>query len=278
MRQTSSDNRRRSSSTMRGRRASSLIDNGVSNAVPHETVETAEFYKHISQDLPEPRRMKQLLTWCGARSLTERPSDSGDTATVNATLAARLIQDELLRDFANKSEMSDWFSREEDVAPVVLVKKPNPRNTQNAAKLVELEQEVAHLEQEKATWDSLLGSLSSSMTTAVSAKAAEAIDESQLSNPDQAQCLRVLSSQTATTDKTKLRLQEKSDALEFKIDGFAGGIHKLEQLEGVVIGTVGIVMQEASSALEERDKARTGNKDGASVGETLRALSRAASS
>ena len=99
MRKSSFENRRRSSSTMRGRRASSLIDSGVSNgeeldsilspsvspinqsvAVPHNEVDTADFFKHISQDLPEPRRMKQLLTWCGARSLSEKSSEQSSEA------------------------------------------------------------------------------------------------------------------------------------------------------------------------------------------------------
>ena len=43
-------------------------------ALPHDSVETADFYKHIeSEGLPEPRRMKQLLTWCGTRALGEKP-------------------------------------------------------------------------------------------------------------------------------------------------------------------------------------------------------------
>lgn len=64
---------RRSSLGMRGRRASSLIDNGHS-ALPHREVDTAEFYKHIAADgLSEPRRMKQLLVWCGERALSEKP-------------------------------------------------------------------------------------------------------------------------------------------------------------------------------------------------------------
>lgn len=64
---------RRSSTGMRGRRASSLIESGH-NAIPHREVETAEFYKHIeSEGLMEPRRMKQLLTWCGERALLEKP-------------------------------------------------------------------------------------------------------------------------------------------------------------------------------------------------------------
>lgn len=89
---------------MRGRRASSLIDSGASNgeidhtqdiledmptelytALPHSEVEISDFYKHIHQDLSEPRRMKQLLVWCGARALPPRPT--GSTEDVNAVLA-----------------------------------------------------------------------------------------------------------------------------------------------------------------------------------------------
>lgn len=64
---------RRSSLGVRGRRASSLIDNGQS-ALPHREVNPSEFYKYISAEgLSEPRRMKQLLIWCGERALSEKP-------------------------------------------------------------------------------------------------------------------------------------------------------------------------------------------------------------
>ena len=100
---------RRSSLSMRGRRASSLIDSGISNALPHDQVETKDFYKHIESTLLEPRRMRQLLMWCGSRALGEKPSfATEDSAT---KLAARQIQQELLKDFASKVELSDWFSR-----------------------------------------------------------------------------------------------------------------------------------------------------------------------
>ena len=101
--------KRRSSLGMRGRRASSLIDTGKSNgiiwsteqestkadqralALPHDSVETTDFYKHIeSEGLPEPRRMKQLLTWCGTRALGEKPpSVKGDDQ--HAALAGRIV-------------------------------------------------------------------------------------------------------------------------------------------------------------------------------------------
>jgi kinetochore protein Mis13/DSN1 len=76
---------RRSSLGMRGRRASSLIENGH-NAIPHHQVETSQFYKHIeAEGLSEPRRMKQLLTWCGERALGAKPSHNiADSAAVLA--------------------------------------------------------------------------------------------------------------------------------------------------------------------------------------------------
>lgn len=63
---------RRSSLGSRGRRASSLIESGQT-AMPHRDVKSEQFYKHIEEALPEPRRMKQLLTWCGERALSEKP-------------------------------------------------------------------------------------------------------------------------------------------------------------------------------------------------------------
>jgi len=42
-------------------------------AMPHAEVNTEEFFKHISADLTEPRRMRCLLGWCGTRALPPKP-------------------------------------------------------------------------------------------------------------------------------------------------------------------------------------------------------------
>lgn len=55
---------------------------------------------------------------------------------------ARWIQDELLKDFSTNSELSNWFSREDVNPPTVVVKKPNPRNVQNAEKIKDLEEQI----------------------------------------------------------------------------------------------------------------------------------------
>lgn len=47
-------------------------------ALPHDDVDSSEFYKHIESGLPEPRRMRQLLTWCGTRALGEKSAAKAD--------------------------------------------------------------------------------------------------------------------------------------------------------------------------------------------------------
>jgi len=155
---------RRSSLSMRGRRASSLIDNGQS-AIPHREVETSDFYKHIeAEGLSEPRRMKQLLTWNGERALGDKPSHGNIDRTeqqaslageheiplaegVQLTKSARVIKESLLKDFQNKSEFSDWFNREESApVPTKVVKKPNPRNVEIEENLEGLEARVKRYE------------------------------------------------------------------------------------------------------------------------------------
>jgi hypothetical protein len=61
----------------------------------------------------------------------------------NLWFVARVIQEELLKDLANRSEMSDWFNREDTPkTSVPLVTRPNPKNIQNATKIEELEQQI----------------------------------------------------------------------------------------------------------------------------------------
>lgn len=127
-------------------------------ALPHNEVESSEFYKHIESDgMTEPRRMRQLLMWCGARALGDKPSfEKGDS---NARLAgmytlenptscyltrcvAREIQSQLLKDFSTKSNLSDWFDRRE-LTPPSVAPKSNPKNLANLAKIRELEEQIA---------------------------------------------------------------------------------------------------------------------------------------
>ncbi|KAH6642282.1 Mis12-Mtw1 protein family-domain-containing protein [Boeremia exigua] len=289
MRKGNKDGHRRSSTGLRGRRASSLIDSGMSNALPHSAIEVADYYKYIEQSLPEPRRMKQLLTWCGSQALPEKPS--GDVKNTNAIMAARAIQQELIDDFANRPELSDWFSREETAASPV-VKKPNPVNEKNIITLQELEEEVRRLEEEMAAWESLE---KPSFPAAPAAPPSNApavtladIDTSLL-DPAQAAILSQLqlpftSSEeqppsafkfTFTTPSAlQTHLDKLSQSLEPNIDLFADGVNKIEQYRNTAERVADRILGTAAKRLEERDrevKERAG-ADGIGIGDVLRGL------
>ncbi|KAL1654247.1 hypothetical protein SLS61_003252 [Didymella pomorum] len=290
MRKGNKDGHRRSSTGLRGRRASSLIDSGMSNALPHSAIEVADYYKYIEQSLPEPRRMKQLLTWCGSQALPDKPS--GDVKNANAIMAARAIQQELIDDFANRPELSDWFSREETAAPPK-IKKPNPTNEKNKLTLQELEEEVKRLEEEKAAWENLEKAASSASTAAPTNNSAAVtladIDTSLLDSA-QAAILAQLQLPPASAEEQppssaftftfttpaalQSHLSKLSQSLEPNIDLFADGVHKIEQYRNTAERVADRVLGTAAKRLEERDREvkEHAGADGIGIGDVLRGL------
>ena len=69
-----------------------IADETTSNAaLPHSEVPTTEFFKHISAELTEPRRMRCLLGWCGTRALPPKPEAPRDS-TPAANLDFQALQ------------------------------------------------------------------------------------------------------------------------------------------------------------------------------------------
>ncbi|KAF4554880.1 Kinetochore protein mis13-like protein [Elsinoe fawcettii] len=297
MRKTTADTGRRSSAGMRGKRASSLIDQGT-NALPHSEVETVEFYKHISQDLVEPRRMKQLLVWCGNRALGEKRVEGEGAEEGQARHAARTIEEELVTAFQSRNDLSNWFDRPDEATEnVSLIKKPNPRNVQNVAKLAELEAELARLQAEKASWESLTTSIPSS-SKQPNSPSPEPLEPKSINaallSPSQAQILETLLQPLSTSSdqapqpqaisteaEVQSRLASSAKDLHFKIDLYHDSLHKLEQFVQTARRVADRVLEKTAERLEEREKERKerGEREngGVRVGEmdALRALGRA---
>ncbi|MCJ1381849.1 hypothetical protein MMC17_004961 [Xylographa soralifera] len=279
MRKGAGDGNRRSSLGMRGRRASSLIDGGKSNALPHSEVESSEFYKHVESGLPEPRRMRQLLTWCGTRALGEKPSFAAEDS--NAKLAAREIQQQLLKDFSTRSEMSDWFDR--DATPNSQPPKPNPKNLANLAKIQDLEQQIERLQSERHTWETLLAPTNTPLLDPFQSNSlppTSTISAELLSSPSQAAVLEALRSYHPPdgllfADNIQARLQDLSRDLEFKVDTFAENVHVLGQYREEADRLAKRALQISAEVLEEREKTRS-ERSGEEIGvrEVLRGLSR----
>ncbi|KAI2786222.1 hypothetical protein POX_g08604 [Penicillium oxalicum] len=284
---------RRSSLQMRGRRASDLIDSGTSNALPHREVSTADFYKHIADEgLPEPRRMRQLLIWCATRALLSKPSGSR-SEDVSARLAARAIQEEILKEFSSNSDLSNWFSREEVGPAKVVVKKPNPRNVQNIEKIKELEEQIQKLQRERHALNALLkqpalpridlnspakspkkpaGSkrqlnpgpdinislLDSTQQALCSTLYPPSAPES--SNSSQTESQKSASSSTqppVTPSAVSARLSRITTGLAPTLDHLAAGIHDIELYRSTADAVSSRVLRICARRLEERDAHNT---------------------
>ena len=258
---------RRSSLSLRGQRASSLIESGSSNgksaagatryrklinlALPHNEVEVSDFYKHIEADgLPEPRRMRQLLTWCATRFLDPKPMGA-DFENSSAISAARVIQEELLKDLGNKSELSDWFGREDVPAPAIEIpERPNPKNLQNAAKITELEEQIRKLQGER---DALEILLQPPQISDVPAMAASGLDEGLLSEQE-ASMLESLHAGTSTQSDVSKRLNAIHASLGPGVDAFADAVHKIGQFRTAAEGLTGRSLAICSEKLAERER------------------------
>ncbi|QSS58886.1 Mis12-Mtw1 domain-containing protein [Histoplasma capsulatum] len=251
---------RRSSLGRRGRRASWLIESGVSNALPHDQVDTAHFYKHIE---------------------------------------SRVIQEELLEDFANRPELSDWFGRQETTPPAVVVKKPNPRNIQNAEKIKELEEQIHKLQLERQSLTSLVRPpsipkikppSSTSIQQSENQQPSTCTPQTEVINPallDSSQlailtALNPLNSTRAPSDESAptaqtdssctsisnitFRLSHLTTSLIPTLDSFASGIHDIELFRRAADDVAGQVLAICARLLEERDQLRQKRIGGEELG------------
>ncbi|KAG4303787.1 hypothetical protein PORY_002812 [Pneumocystis oryctolagi] len=149
--------RRRSSLGFRGKRASSIL----ANALPHPSISHESFFKHISEDLPDAVRMKQLLIWCAKRALEDQKV-IGTCKNAHAISLARVIEEEILNDLIENRLSASWYNREDDN---VLVKpKPHPRNVENRKKIKEFEKRLSKLKQEINNWNELEASFLSNFS------------------------------------------------------------------------------------------------------------------
>ncbi|KAK2848539.1 hypothetical protein FQN49_005624 [Arthroderma sp. PD_2] len=260
---------------------------GSQIALPHKKVDTAHFYKHIASDgLPEPRRMRQLLTWCATRALGEKPTGSR-SEDESARLAARVIQEELLKDLGDRSDLSDWFSRPEETTPAVVIKKPNPKNIQNVDKIKELEEHIRRLQAERQSLAALLRPPSippirppadtpeqSTSTQEDSAKSLpnklSTIDSSLL-DPSQQPFLNTIRQPKPTHNEASSapassspdfdtsissisdRLTRLSASLAPTLDSFAVGIHNIEVFRQSADNLSSHMLRVCAQRLEERD-------------------------
>lgn len=157
---------RRSSLGNRGKRVSS-IGNGFS-AVPHDKVPTNEFYKHLDSDLPDPHKMRQLLTWVAKRVFDEdknkhiKRKNKLPTEEITALNIAKVIKEELVKDLSDGKINISWWNRPDeddeddtnnDGNKLEKTLVPNEKNVKNAKVLNELKEKLEILKKDSSNWE-----------------------------------------------------------------------------------------------------------------------------
>ncbi|TGZ81621.1 hypothetical protein EX30DRAFT_363630 [Ascodesmis nigricans] len=305
----SSAGARRSSVGLRGRRASSLIQDGIV-AEPHPSIETKDYYKHINQDLMEFMRMQQLLTWCGHHVLnrTSAPPRSSDEAA--ARPIARVIQEEILKKITTNGTLSNWMARDISNPGPPVIKKPNPENEKNLKKLEELKEDLRRLDEEREAWklleemdiDSLLAmpqemdpmlripsssdpaavkpssSTDPSTTTDPATKTTHPVITAQdlLNTPDSIRAQTLLSTSHDFTLKSKDVMTRHASELEFQVDQLADACHRVNMFTDMAGDMAGRMLETVERRLAERERSvrESAGTEELSTLEVLRSLAR----
>ncbi|KAJ2365656.1 hypothetical protein H4S01_003124 [Coemansia sp. RSA 2610] len=145
--------RRRSTFSMRGKRASSI--GGGFAALPHDSVDAADFYRHVSPELPEPVRLRQLLAWCARRAFGAPAWPAALPEHVQALLgdALREAVDDIHSAFERGDIATSWYHRPvaaDDAGAAEL--RPHPENAANADARERLHARIACLQAENDAW------------------------------------------------------------------------------------------------------------------------------
>jgi kinetochore protein Mis13/DSN1 len=174
--------------------------------------------------------------------------------------------------------------------------KPNPSNVQTQERIAASEARIKmyvsfalstspqliiyRLKEQRDQWKALSKpplSISPIIPKKLSAITPSHIDASLL-DPEQAAILDLVTTHSADSLRANAqqRLQELHSRLEFKVDQFADGVHKLEQYQNTVGRVADRILALCAHKLEERDrkeKESVGTRD-VPMQEVLRSLSR----
>ncbi|KAJ2447993.1 hypothetical protein EV183_005644, partial [Coemansia sp. RSA 2336] len=145
--------RRRSTFSMRGKRASSI--GGGFKAMPHDTVDASDFYRHISPEMPEPIRLRQLLAWCARKTARapEWPSELPEHVVQLLSDAAREAVDDIHSAFERGDIATSWYHRPVDVLEQEDEQvQPHPENKANEEAKAKLLARIAKLQGENEAW------------------------------------------------------------------------------------------------------------------------------
>ncbi|KAF8589354.1 hypothetical protein K439DRAFT_1657984 [Ramaria rubella] len=152
--------RRRSSLSRRGKRASSSFENTGVIPQPHASVASSNFHKHIDRELPEAHRARHLLVWCASRT-SARPGSSSrvDNPTLPPLTSEGVsmlqeVQKEVQKMLTEQRIDTSFSNRiEENGKPQV---KPHEQNVRNLKREDDFMRHIDRCKREDEAWTSVI--------------------------------------------------------------------------------------------------------------------------
>ncbi|KAG8954472.1 hypothetical protein FRC04_011799 [Tulasnella sp. 424] len=159
--------RRKSSMGQASARVTESFGAGIL-ANPHPSVDSPEFYTHISPELPEALRIRQLLVWCSSRAQISKPGPTPSTSEPLPNLKPsqqtvfRELQDELMKMLC-LGKVDTSISLSDSDSPTSGRRKQkvkeHPRNVINRAQEAEFIKSEAAANAEEVAWSEMVQSL-----------------------------------------------------------------------------------------------------------------------
>ncbi|KAJ2181889.1 hypothetical protein GGF45_001245 [Coemansia sp. RSA 551] len=301
--------RRRSTFSMRGKRASSI--GGGFKAIPHDSVSTQDFYRHISPELPEPVRLRQLLAWCARRTAhaPEWPTELPEHVQKLLSDVYKEAADDVHSALERGEIATSWYHRPAEVekTEAQVEVRAHPENVANAEARDTLVARIARLQQENDAWvrelrragtehARVLDRLPSRVQTAVlttrsepiaqMARPVEQIDWTPATQANEAAAQYV---QTGAVDdelqETEAQIARATHELEVRLDAIHVDMHKAHESHKHARSTCACIRSDVGfvfDARRERAQAvattRPARKDHDPTRDLLRTLASALSS
>jgi kinetochore protein Mis13/DSN1 len=258
---------RRSSLGLRGRRASSL-GNGFT-AIPHPEIDPSNYIKHISAELPDPQRMKQLLAWCARRvadDFSKNKNPSSSRTELNSIQLAEEIQKDLIQNIINSQIDLSWYRRQNESSKESDL-LPNPQNLENATKIDRYRENLDNIDHQISQWNKILHKPSEQASDR-----SKAAGSQYLNSQDQ-----ILYEQVST-DKPPYAadlaaLAKTEGDLEFDVDKIRSATHQLRVLNEVTQRFMESLGEESASQFDGK---RNRESDDVSSLDILRTIGRLA--
>ncbi|KAG8968143.1 hypothetical protein FRC03_008496 [Tulasnella sp. 419] len=157
--------RRKSSMGARSARVSESFGAGIV-ATPHAAVESSSFYTHISPELPEAIRIRQLLVWCAHRAVSastpDGPSSKLPSLSASQSRILSTIQEDVMKMMClGKVSTSLGQGDDEPAPPRKKVIKEHPRNVINQQEEKKFQQKHESAKAEDLAWSEAMQALNS---------------------------------------------------------------------------------------------------------------------